>query len=148
MDGWHGKSSFSEPLPHLFIIIDEFAELTNEHPTFMEGLVSVVQKGRSLGVHLVLATQKPGGSVSDKIWSNLKFRICLRVASLQDSRDMLGRSEAALLPSTIPGRGYFQIGSETFELFQSARTSQEARVANASAISIRQAKIGAGEVND
>jgi len=137
-----------EPMPHLFIIIDEFAELAKEHPTFMEGLVSVVQKGRSLGVHLVLATQKPGGSVSDKIWSNLKFRICLRVASLQDSRDMLGRSEAALLPSTIPGRGYFQIGSETFELFQSARTSQEARVANASAISIRQAKIGAGEVND
>ncbi len=130
MDGWHGKSSFSEPLPHLFIIIDEFAELTKEHPTFIEGLVSVVQKGRSLGVHLILATQKPTGSVNPNIWSNLKFRICLRVASLQDSRDMLGRSEAGLLPSTIPGRAYFQIGAEIFDLFQSARTSLPARISD------------------
>src|SRR5207253_1879295 len=119
-----------EPLPHLFIVIDEFAELAKEHPTFMEGLVSVVQKGRSLGVHLILATQKPTGSVNANIWSNLKFRICLRVASLQDSRDMLGRSEAGLLPSTIPGRAYFQIGAEIFELFQSARTSLPARISD------------------
>jgi DNA segregation ATPase FtsK/SpoIIIE, S-DNA-T family len=122
-----------EPLPHLFIVIDEFAELAKEHPIFMEGLVSVVQKGRSLGVHLILATQKPTGSVNANIWSNLKFRICLRVASLQDSRDMLGRSEAALLPGSVPGRAYFQIGSETFDLFQSARISLEARVLNESA---------------
>ncbi len=113
-------------LPHLFIIIDEFAELAKEHPSFMEGLVSVVQKGRSLGVHLILATQKPTGSVSPSIWSNLKFRISLRLASMQDSRDMLGRSEAALLPASMPGRGYFQIGSEIFELFQSARISKSA----------------------
>lgn len=119
-----------EPLPHLLIIIDEFAELAKEHPLFMEGLVSVVQKGRSLGVHLILATQKPTGSVNANIWSNLKFRICLRVASLQDSRDMLGRSEAALLPGAIPGRGYFQIGAETFDLFQSARISLPAQVLN------------------
>src|SRR5450631_885133 len=119
-----------EPLPHLLIIIDEFAELAKEHPLFMEGLVSVVQKGRSLGVHLILATQKPTGSVNANIWSNLKFRICLRVASLQDSRDMLGRSEAALLPGAIPGRGYFQIGAETFDLFQSARISLPARLLN------------------
>src|SRR5712691_4395718 len=122
--------AISEPLPHLFIIIDEFAELTKEHPTFIEGLVSVVQKGRSLGVHLILATQKPTGSVNPNIWSNLKFRICLRVASLQDSRDMLGRSEAGLLPSTIPGRAYFQIGAEIFDLFQSARTSLPARISD------------------
>src|SRR6266496_944579 len=119
-----------EPLPHLFIVIDEFAELAKEHPIFMEGLVSVVQKGRSLGVHHILATQKPTGSVNANIWSNLKFRICLRVASLQDSRDMLGRSEAGLLPSTIPGRAYFQIGAEIFKLFQSARTSLPARISD------------------
>ncbi len=119
-----------EPLPYLLIIIDEFAELAKEYPAFIEGLVSVVQKGRSLGVHLILATQKPAGSVNANIWSNLKFRICLRVASLQDSRDVLGRSDAGLLPSTIPGRAYFQIGAEIFELFQSARTSLPARVSN------------------
>ena len=137
-----------EPLPHLFIVIDEFAELAKEHPTFMEGLVSVVQKGRSLGVHLILATQKPTGSVNANIWSNLKFRICLRVASLQDSRDMLGRSEAALLPSTIPGRAYFQIGSEIFDLFQSARISLPARVANEAAITAKQAANGNSEIID
>lgn len=137
-----------EPLPDLFIIIDEFAELAKEHPTFMDGLVSVVQKGRSLGVHLILATQKPTGSVNPNIWSNLKFRICLRVASLQDSRDMLGRSEAALLPSTIPGRAYFQIGSEIFEQFQSARISQMARVSNEAIITQKQSEMGASEVTD
>ncbi len=137
-----------EPLPNLFIVIDEFAELAKEHPAFMEGLVSVVQKGRSLGVHLILATQKPTGSVNANIWSNLKFRICLRVASLQDSRDMLGRSEAALLPSTIPGRAYFQIGSEVFELFQGARISMRARALNEAVVVARQKNIGAGEVTD
>lgn len=140
------QTPMMEPLPNLLIIIDEFAELAKEHPAFMEGLVSVVQKGRSLGVHLILATQKPTGSVNANIWSNLKFRICLRVASLQDSRDMLGRSEAALLPSTIPGRAYFQIGSEIFELFQSARVSLPARVANETALLTKQA--GANEVID
>lgn len=137
-----------EPMPHLFIVIDEFAELAKEHPTFMEGLVSVVQKGRSLGVHLILATQKPTGSVNPSIWSNLKFRICLRVASLADSRDMLGRSEAALLPSTIPGRAYFQIGSEVFDLFQSARISLPARVANEAALAARQSNLNASEIID
>src|SRR5579885_3336263 len=137
-----------EPLPNLFIIIDEFAELAKEHPTFMDGLVSVVQKGRSLGVHLILATQKPTGAVNPNIWSNLKFRICLRVASLQDSRDMLGRSEAALLPSTIPGRAYFQIGSELFELFQSARVSLPAQVSDPSLLIRKQEAIGAGEITD
>ena len=137
-----------EPLPHLFIVIDEFAELAKEQPIFMEGLVSVVQKGRSLGVHLILATQKPTGVVNQNIWSNLKFRICLRVASLQDSRDMLGRSEAALLPSTIPGRAYFQIGSEIFDLFQSARTSMQARVMNEAIIAQKQKTPGAGDVTD
>ncbi|HEU0000398.1 MAG TPA: type VII secretion protein EssC [Ktedonobacteraceae bacterium] len=137
-----------QPLPNLFIIIDEFAELAKEHPTFMEGLVSVVQKGRSLGVHLILATQKPTGAVNPNIWSNLKFRICLRVASVQDSRDMLGRSEAGLLPFSIPGRAYFQVGAEVFELFQSARISQPARVSNESIILAKQASMGAEEVTD
>ncbi len=136
-----------EPLPDLFIIIDEFAELAKEHPTFMDGLVSVVQKGRSLGVHLILATQKPTGSVNPTIWSNLKFRICLRVASLADSRDMLGRSEAALLPSGLPGRAYFQIGTEVFELFQSARISLPAQLVDQARFAVRQ-EFDEGELTD
>lgn len=137
--------SMFAPLPNLFIIIDEFAELAKEHPTFMDGLVSVVQKGRSLGVHLILATQKPTGSVNANIWSNLKFRICLRVASVQDSRDILGRSEAGLLPISIPGRAYFQVGAEIFKLFQSARISQPARVKDETSLVVNP---GGEEVTD
>ncbi len=111
------------PLPSLLIVIDEFAELAKELPTFIDGLISVVQKGRSLGVHLILATQRPAGVVSANIWSNVKFRICLRVASVEDSREMLGRSDAALLPHNLPGRGYFQVGAEIFDQFQVARVA-------------------------
>lgn len=107
-----------EPIPHLFIIIDEFAELKREEPDFMRELVSVAQVGRSLGVHLILSTQKPAGTVDENIWSNSKFRLCLRVQDRQDSMDMLHRPDAAYL--TQAGRGFLQVGNdEVFELFQS-----------------------------
>lgn len=108
-----------EPVPHMFIIIDEFAELKREEPEFMRELISVAQVGRSLGVHLILATQKPAGTVDDNIWSNSKFRLCLRVQDRQDSTDMLHRPDAAYI--TQAGRCYMQVGNdELFELFQSA----------------------------
>lgn len=108
----------TQPVPHLFIIIDEFAELKREQPDFMRELISVAQVGRSLGVHLILATQKPSGTVDDNIWSNAKFRLCLRVQDRQDSMDMLHRPDAAYL--TQAGRGFLQVGSdEVFEQFQS-----------------------------
>lgn len=108
----------SEPMPHLFLIIDEFAELKREEPDFMRELISVAQVGRSLGVHLILATQKPGGTVDDNIWSNARFRLCLRVQDRQDSIDMLHRPDAAVITQT--GRGYLQVGNdEVFEEFQS-----------------------------
>ena len=106
------------PVPHLFIIIDEFAELKREEPDFMKELISVAQVGRSLGVHLILATQKPSGTVDDNIWSNSKFRLCLRVQDKQDSMDMLHKPDAAYL--TQAGRCYLQVGNdEIYELFQS-----------------------------
>ena len=108
----------SEPVPHLFIIIDEFAELKREEPDFMKELISVAQVGRSLGVHLILSTQRPSGTVDENIWANSKFRLCLRVQDRQDSMDMLHRTEAAYL--TQAGRCYLQVGNdEIFELFQS-----------------------------
>ncbi|MBQ2383339.1 MAG: type VII secretion protein EssC [Oscillospiraceae bacterium] len=107
-----------QPLPHLLIVIDEFAELKREQPEFMKELISVAQVGRSLGVHLILATQKPNGTVDDNIWSNSKFKLCLRVADKQDSNDMLHKPDAAYL--TQAGRCYLQVGNdEVFELFQS-----------------------------
>lgn len=109
----------TEPIPHLLIVIDEFAELKREEPEFMKELISVAQVGRSLGVHLILATQKPSGTVDNNIWSNTKFRVCLRVQDRQDSNDMLKKPDAAFITQT--GRGYMQVGNdEIYELFQSA----------------------------
>lgn len=109
----------SEPMPHLFIISDEFAELKKQQPEFMDELISTARIGRSLGVHLILATQKPGGVVNDQIWSNTKFRVCLKVQDRSDSMEMLKRPEAAELRHT--GRFYLQVGyNEYFALGQSA----------------------------
>jgi len=108
-----------EPLQHLFIISDEFAELKTQQPDFMQQLISAARIGRSLGVHLILATQKPSGVVDDQIWSNSKFRVCLKVQEKADSMDMLKRSDAAEL--SVTGRFYLQVGyNELFEIGQSA----------------------------
>ena len=108
-----------EPLPHLFIISDEFAELKTQQPEFMTQLVSAARIGRSLGVHLILATQKPSGVVDDQIWSNSKFKVCLKVQDRSDSMEMLKRSDAAELVDT--GRFYLQVGyNELFEIGQSS----------------------------
>ena len=107
-----------EPIPHLFIIIDEFAELKREEPDFMKELISVAQVGRSLGVHLILSTQRPAGTVDENIASNAKFRLCLRVQTKEDSMDMLGKPDAAFI--TQAGRCYLQVGNdEVYEMFQS-----------------------------
>lgn len=109
----------SEPMPHLFLISDEFAELRTQQPEFMDALISAARIGRSLGVHLILATQKPSGVVNDQIWSNTKFRACLKVQDKGDSMEMLKRPEAAELKHT--GRFYLQVGyNEYFALGQSA----------------------------
>ena len=89
-----------EPIPHLFIICDEFAELKQQQPEFMDELMSVSRIGRSLGVHLILATQKPAGIVNDQIKSNSRFSICLKVQSKGDSNDMIGKPDAVYLRRT------------------------------------------------
>jgi len=107
------------PMPHLFIISDEFAELKAQQPEFMEQLISAARIGRSLGVHLILATQKPAGVVDDQIWSNSRFRVCLKVQEKADSMDMIKRPDAAELSNT--GRFYLQVGfNEFFDIGQSA----------------------------
>lgn len=107
------------PIPHLIMIADEFAELKQDQPDFMKELVSAARVGRSLGVHLILATQKPAGVVDDQIWSNSKFKLCLKVQDESDSKDVIKRPDAAFIKE--PGRAYIQVGNdEIFELFQSA----------------------------
>lgn len=106
-------------LPHLIIIVDEFAELKADQPEFMHELVSASRVGRSLGIHLILSTQKPSNSVSDEIWANSRFHLCLRVQTRQDSMEMLKRPDAAYIKGM--GRCFIQIGND--ELFEQVQTS-------------------------
>lgn len=113
------EGRISRPLQHLYIISDEFAELKSQQPEFMSELISAARIGRSLGVHLILATQKPSGVVNDQIWSNSRFKICLKVQERADSMDVIRCPDAAALTQT--GRFYMQVGyNEIFELGQSA----------------------------
>lgn len=113
------KGETKIPLPHLILIVDEFAELKMDQPEFMKELISAARIGRSLGVHLILATQKPSGVVDAQIWSNSKFKLCLKVQNKEDSNEVLKTPLAAEIKE--PGRAYLQVGNnEIFDLFQSA----------------------------
>lgn len=113
------KGILNEPVSHLLIVADEFAELKQQQPEFMEQLISTARIGRSLGVHLILATQKPSGVVDSQIWSNTRFRVCLRVQERGDSTEVIKRPDAAYLTTT--GRFYLQVGfDEVFVMAQSA----------------------------
>lgn len=118
--------SSTKRLPHLFVIVDEFAQMASEMPAFLERLKEISRLGRSLGIHLVLATQRPAGVVTDEMRANLNFRISLRVQTIDDSRDLLRRPDAAYLPPDLPGRAYFQIGDGGgMKQFQVARVGAE-----------------------
>ncbi|WP_409332176.1 FtsK/SpoIIIE domain-containing protein [Trujillonella humicola] len=110
-------------LARLVIVVDEFAGLAEELPDFVPGLVAIAQRGRSLGVHLVLATQRPAGVVSPEIRANCSLRLCLRTTDESDSRDVLGTGVAASLPAHRPGRAYLRLGAADPVLLQVARVS-------------------------
>ena len=103
------EGKVSEPMPHLIILTDEFAELKTQEPEFMQKLISAARIGRSLGVHLVLATQQPAGVVDDQIMTNTNFRLCLRMSTPQDSQSILKTTDAAFL--NHPGSFYKQVGT-------------------------------------
>ncbi|MBV9170404.1 MAG: AAA family ATPase [Chloroflexi bacterium] len=109
------------PMPFLVILVDEFARLKDDLPEFISGLIDVARVGRSLGVHLILATQTPSGTVDDQIQKNTNFGLCLRVRDQVDSKHVIGEPDAALLPGSLPGRGYFRAGLDPVRLFQTAR---------------------------
>lgn len=110
----------SYPLPRLLVVIDEFAALAKELPDFMEALVDVAQRGRSLGVHLLLATQRPSGVISDNIKANTNLRIALRVQDNADSVDVIGCADAAAIARNQPGRGLARLGPRDVVAFQTA----------------------------
>ena len=104
--------SLDEPMSHLFIFCDEFAELKSQQPEFMDELVSAARIGRSLGIHLILATQKPSGVVDDQIWANSKFKVCCKVQTADDSNEMLRKPDAAYIKES--GRFYLQVGYDEY----------------------------------
>ncbi|MGH8901711.1 MAG: FtsK/SpoIIIE domain-containing protein [Egibacteraceae bacterium] len=121
------------PLPRLVVVIDEFATLATEMPDFIGALVGVAQRGRSLGVHLILATQRPAGVVSASIKANTNLRIALRVQDAADSTDIIDRTDAAAIKGSNPGRAYVRLGPTEVVLVQTA-LSTAARSSRRSAV--------------
>ncbi|MET9967630.1 FtsK/SpoIIIE domain-containing protein, partial [Streptomyces sp. NPDC006356] len=110
-----------DPLPRLVIVIDEIASMVRDLPDFISGVINVAQRGRSLGVHLVLATQRPSGVVSAEIRANTNLRIALRVTDGAESHDIVDSPEAGRIPKSTPGRGYARLGHSTLIPFQAGR---------------------------
>lgn len=113
-------------LPRLVIIVDEFAALASDVPSFLEAVIDFAQRGRSLGVHLVLATQRPAGVVSEPIRANTNLRISLRVQSEHDARDVINDTAPAALPRHLPGRAYVRTGPGDLRTFQTASVTSAA----------------------
>jgi DNA segregation ATPase FtsK/SpoIIIE, S-DNA-T family len=110
-----------DPMPRTVLIIDEFATLKEELGDFVDGLVGIAMRGRSLGVHLILATQRPSGVVSPVIRANTNLRIALRVTDGAESSDVIDAQDAARISKTTPGRGYARTGFSALHAFQTAR---------------------------
>ena len=104
--------------PSLVIVIDEFAALVQEVPEFVDGVVNVAQRGRSLGLHLILATQRPAGVIKGNLRANTNLRIALRMADADDSSDVIGVPDAASFDPDIPGRGIARTGPGRLSVFQ------------------------------
>ncbi len=110
-----------EGLPRLAIVIDEFAAMAKELPDFVAGLIGIAQRGRSLGVHLVMATQRPSGVISPEIRANTNLRVALRMTDAGESSDVIDVPDAARIAKTTPGRAYARLGHASIIPFQTAR---------------------------
>ncbi len=106
--------------PALILVIDEFAALAKEVPDFVDGVVDIAQRGRSLGIHLIMATQRPAGVIKDNLRANTNMRIALRMADEGDSQDVIGDKQAAFFDPSLPGRGVAKTGPGRLVPFQSA----------------------------
>lgn len=114
-------------LPRLVVVVDEFRALADDLPDLLPGLLRVAAQGRSLGVHLVLATQRPAGAVSPDVRANITLRLALRVVDVADSRDVVESPLAALVPASAPGRLVLRRGAEPPLAVQCARAGAPAR---------------------
>lgn len=116
-----GRGHIGPTLPRLMIVIDEFASMARELPDFVTGLVNIAQRGRSLGIHLILATQRPSGVISPEIRANTNLRVALRMTDKSESKDVIDANDAADIAKSQPGRAYARLGASSVVPFQSAR---------------------------
>jgi S-DNA-T family DNA segregation ATPase FtsK/SpoIIIE len=105
--------------PALVLVIDEFAALATEVPEFVDGVVDIAQRGRSLGIHLIMATQRPAGVIKDNLRANTNLRVALRMADAADSNDVVGDAVASTFDPSLPGRGIAKTGPGRLVPFQS-----------------------------
>lgn len=113
------KRQDPETPPALVLVIDEFAALAGEVPEFVDGVVDIAQRGRSLGIHLIMATQRPAGVIKDNLRANTNLRVALRMADVSDSNDVVGDPVAGTFDPSTPGRGIAKIGPGRLVPFQS-----------------------------
>ncbi|WP_253908656.1 FtsK/SpoIIIE domain-containing protein, partial [Arthrobacter sp. H41] len=137
----HGAQDISElssqaghAMPRLLVVIDEFRMLTDEVPGSAQGLMKIATLGRSLGLHLVMATQRPQGAITPDIRANVTTAVAFRVQTAMDSQDIVGSSAAAVIPVTLPGRAIIRVGSGSPTPFQAASLSLGRTQATASGV--------------
>ncbi|MDR3068428.1 MAG: FHA domain-containing protein, partial [Cellulomonas sp.] len=131
--------------PSLVIVVDEFAALVTEVPQFVDGMVDVAQRGRSLGLHLVLATQRPAGVIKDNLRANTNLRIALRTADEHDSTDVVGVPITAHIDPSLPGRAAVRTGPGRVTMFQTAYVGgRSAGRPHAPSIDVERLNVGPG----
>ncbi|WP_425843919.1 FtsK/SpoIIIE domain-containing protein [Agrococcus sp. TSP3-2-1] len=140
------KRQDPETPPALVLVIDEFAALAGEVPEFVDGVVDIAQRGRSLGIHLIMATQRPAGVIKDNLRANTNLRVALRMADESDSKDVVDDPVAASFPPSIPGRGIAKTGPGRLVPFQSAYAGGWTRPDEVEAADVKVAELRFGSV--
>ncbi|CAI3793537.1 FtsK/SpoIIIE domain-containing protein [Pseudarthrobacter sp. MM222] len=130
----------AEPMPRLLLVIDEFAMLAKDFPDVLKALVSVGAVGRTLGVHMILATQRPAGVVSEDILANTNLRVALRVQSRDDSNNVIGVPAASAIGRAQMGRAFVKLGQDDITPVQTALVTGRAQLGGGSAVDVREVR--------
>lgn len=134
-----------KPMPRLLLVVDEFAMLAKEYPDVLSSLVSVAAVGRTLGVHMILATQRPAGVVNDDILANTNLRVALRVQSREDSNNVIGVPAASAIGRTQMGRSFVKLGQDDITPVQTALVTGRAESASQSMVEVHRMGFGVVE---
>lgn len=125
------------PMPRLLVVIDEFAMLAKDYPDVLKSLVSVAAVGRTLGVHMILATQRPAGVVNDDILANTNLRVALRVQSREDSVNVVGVPDASGIGRTQWGRAFVKLGQDDIAAVQTALVTGVSAAGESTVLDVR-----------